>query len=284
MTIEIGEKRLDLSHPAVMAIVNVTPDSFYAGSRASGPGGLEAMVVKAARGGAAILDVGGYSSRPGAADVPAGEETERVLRGVEAAVRLAPQAVVSVDTFRSQVVRAVVERFGPVMVNDISGGGLDPEMIPVVAELGLPYVAMHMRGAPATMNDAPNLLYGDVAGEVLAWFAEKIAQCRRAGIRELIVDPGFGFSKDVRQNYILLKELHRLVGLGCPVLGGLSRKSMIWKPLGVDPDRALIGTAALNWELLRQGVSILRVHDVSEAVQVVKLFEIYSENDNDQRN
>lgn len=267
----------DLSSPCVMAIMNVTPDSFYPGSRVADGNSIDERVRQAVADGAAIIDIGGYSSRPGADDVSPEEELRRVSEGVEAVRRLAPDMKVSVDTFRASVVEGVVSRFGKVIVNDISAGELDPQMIAAVARLDLPYIAMHMKGDPKTMQSLTG--YGrDITTEVVDYFRNRVATLQAAGIRRenIILDPGFGFAKTLEQNYVLLKGLHRLVELGFPVLAGLSRKSMIYKALGTSPDEALAGTVALDWECLRQGAVILRVHDVREAVESVRLFNIFN--------
>lgn len=269
---------LDLRTPQVMAILNVTPDSFYADSRMPELEAIEARIRAAVAEGATIIDVGGYSSRPGAAPVSPEEEWRRVEQGVEAVRRLAPGVVVSVDTFRSEVVTRVIEAFGTVIINDISAGELDPAMMTTVARHGVPYIAMHMKGDPQTMQSCTD--YCDVAAEVVAYFKQKISQLEAAGIRgdRIILDPGFGFAKTTEQNYTLLAGLDRLCALGYPVLAGVSRKSMIWRTLDVTPAESLAGTIALGWECLRQGASILRVHDVCEAVDTVMIFKMYRQN------
>lgn len=264
---------LDLSRPRVMAILNVTPDSFYAGSRSFTNEEIRRRLTEILDQGAYMVDVGGYSSRPGAEDVDPQEEFQRLARALEQVRRLAPELPVSVDTFRAEVVERVVAEFGPVVVNDISGGLLDPRLVEVAARHELPYVAMHMRGTPQTMQQFTH--YRDVAAEVTEWFRGRIEELRERGIRQLILDPGFGFAKTTEQNFELLAGLHRLVELGCPVLSALSRKSMIYKTLGCTPEEALAGTTALNWESLRQGARLLRVHDVAAATDVVRIFEKY---------
>ena len=270
---------LDLSSPRVMAIVNVTPDSFYAGSRTPDAAAVECRIREAVAEGADILDVGGYSSRPGADEVSVEEEWRRVALGVEVARRVAPGAPVSVDTFRSEVVERAVAEFGPVTVNDISAGELDPQMLDVVARYGVPYIAMHMKGDPQTMQSLTEYRR-DITTEVVSYFRERVERFLAAGIRRerIILDPGFGFAKTVDQNYELLSGLHRLCELGFPVLAGLSRKSMIYKALDTTPEESLAGTVALDWECLRQGARILRVHDVREAADTVRLFRIYEQN------
>jgi dihydropteroate synthase len=272
-TINVGGKLVDLSTPVVMAIVNATPDSFYAGSRNTTREQLRSRVAQAMEDGAGILDVGGYSSRPGAAEVSPGEEYRRVAEAREVIREVAPEAIVSVDTFRAEVAERVVDTFGAVIVNDISSGELDPAMIPTVARLKVPYIAMHMRGTPATMSSLTE--YDDVTAEVLRYFSHRVDAWVQAGVNDIIVDPGFGFAKTTEQNFELLAHLSELRILGRPVLAGVSRKTMIWKTLGIDPSEALNGTTALNWECLRQGANILRVHDVKEAVEVVKLYEAF---------
>lgn len=270
---------INFSEPQVMAILNVTPDSFYAGSRMPEAADVECRVREAVAGGASIIDVGGYSSRPGADEVPADEEWRRVALGVGAVRRLAPGMAVSVDTFRSDIAARAVEMFGPLILNDISAGELDPEMPAVAAEYGVPYIAMHMKGDPKTMQSL-TAYRRDITAEVVAYFEAKVAQLAVAGIRRenLILDPGFGFAKTMEQNYELLAGLDRLCALGYPVLAGVSRKSMIYRALGTTPGEALAGTVALGWECLRRGATILRVHDVREAADTVKLFNIYKQN------
>lgn len=267
---------LDFSVPQVMAIVNITPDSFFGGSRTFEADAVARRVETALREGAAMLDIGGYSSRPGADEVPEEEEWRRVAMGLEIVRRTAPQVPVSVDTFRSGIVERVVERFGPVAVNDISAGVLDERMLPTVARYGVPYIAMHMRGTPQTMQSMTGYRRGIVA-ETVDYFRRRISDMLQAGIRRenIVLDPGFGFAKTLEQNYRLLAGLHRVCELGFPVLAGVSRKSMIWRALDSTPADALAGTVALQWECLRQGAVVLRVHDVREAVDTVRLFEIY---------
>ena len=269
----------DFSQPRVMAILNVTPDSFFAGSRMPDAPHVERRVREAVAEGASIINVGGYSSRPGADEVPPGEEWRRVELGVEAVRRLAPGMAVSVDTFRSEVAARAIERFGPLIINDISAGELDPAMPAVAAKYGVPYIAMHMKGDPKTMQSLTDYKR-DITAEVVAYFEARVAALLAAGIarEHLVLDPGFGFAKTTEQNYELLAGLHRLCALGYPVLAGLSRKSMIYRVLGVTPAQSLAGTVALGWECLRQGAAILRVHDVREAVDTVRIFNAYVQN------
>ena len=272
-TLNIGGRLVDLSTPVVMAIVNVTPDSFFAGSRHTTEEQVCGRVAEAVGEGAHWLDVGGYSSRPGAADVSPEEEYRRVAVAMRVIREHHPEAIVSVDTFRASVVERVVHEFGAVVVNDISAGELDPEMIPTAARLKMPYLAMHMRGTPKTMQALTD--YDDVTAEIVRYFSHKVDELVRAGINDILLDPGFGFAKTVEQNFELLGRMSDLQALGRPVLAGLSRKTMVWKTLGIEPTDALNGTTALHWECLRQGAAILRVHDVREAVEVVKLFTAF---------
>jgi dihydropteroate synthase len=255
-----------------MGIINVTPDSFYAGSRESEKEGLirkaEQMIVE----GADILDIGGQSTRPGSSRISEDEEYQRVLPAIEAIHSRFPEIVISIDTFYSSVAKAAVEA-GATMVNDISAGHLDEMMIPTVAALGVPFVIMHMKGDPQTMKDLCQ--YDDVSAEVLDALAKKVFQCREAGIKDVIVDPGFGFAKNTSQNFRLLADLASLKMTGCPVLAGLSRKSMVYKTLGISPEESLNGTIALNTLALEHGADILRVHDVREAVALIKLMDAY---------
>ena len=274
---KLNNKHIDLSTPRVMTIVNVTPDSFYGGSRSFTEEEIERHVVRAIEEGADMLDVGGYSSRPNADDVAVDEEIARVGRAMKVIRRVCPEMVVSIDTFRAEVVRRIVTEWGDCIVNDISAGALDPDMITTVARLGLPYVAMHMRGKPTTMQSMTD--YSDIVEEVRAYFVQKINDLRKAGIENIVIDPGFGFAKTLEQNYQLMNGLHRLGDLGAPMLVGISRKSMIYKLLGSTPAEALNGTTALHLEALRQGAKILRVHDTREAVEVVKIYNQLNKSD-----
>lgn len=272
---KVGDKELDLRTPVVMSIINVTPDSFFSGSRLATDDDIARAVDRAVADGASILDVGGYSSRPGAADVSPDEEFGRVSRALAVIAERYPDMVVSVDTFRAGVARRCIDVFGPCIVNDISAGGLDAGMYATVAEYGVPYIAMHMRANPATMQEHTE--YDDVTEDVKAFFAARISEMKAAGIKDcnIILDPGFGFAKTTAQNYQLMRRMDELTAFGYPVLSGISRKSMIYKVLGVEPADALAGTVALNWESLVKGASILRVHDTREAAEVVRLFEYY---------
>ncbi len=265
------EINLDFSRRQVMTIVNVTPDSFFAGSRTPDWLDVERRVREAVEAGASVIDVGGYSSRPGADEVSPEEEWRRVDLGVGAVRSLSPDLPVSIDTFRSSVAARTIHKYGKVIINDISAGELDPLIVDVAAEHDVPYVAMHMKGDPRTMQSMTD--YRDIVAEVVDYFRERTAQLRERGVRRIVVDPGFGFAKTLEQNYELLRGLHRLAELGYPVLAGVSRKSMIYKLLGTTAAEALNGTTALHWECLRQGAVILRAHDTREAVEVVRMFD-----------
>ena len=272
----LNNKHIDLSVPRVMTIVNVTPDSFYDGSRTFTEEEIEHHIARAIEEGADMLDIGGYSSRPNADEVTIDEEIARVGRAMKVIRRVCPEMVVSIDTFRAEVVRRIVTEWGDCIVNDISAGELDPEMITTVARLGLPYVAMHMRGTPTTMQSMTD--YSDIVEEVRTYFVQKLSELRAAGIEDIVIDPGFGFAKTLEQNYQLMNGLHRLGDLGAPMLVGISRKSMIYKLLDTTPAEALNGTTALHLETLRQGAKILRVHDTCEAVEVIKIYNQLNKN------
>ena len=269
IAMRLGNRELDLSQPRVMTIINVTDDSFFEHSRTDDAQSIAERVRKAHSEGAEIFDIGGYSSRPGARELTVDEEWSRVRLGLQIVRREVPEAFVSIDTFRAEVVRRAVEEFGPLIGNDISAGELDAEMWDVVAKYRLPYVAMHMRGTPQT--DYPN----GVVNEVCDYFAKRVELLKSRGVENIILDPGFGFAKTLEQNYELLAGLDRLCAMGYPVLAGVSRKSMIYKLLDITPADALNGTTALHWEALRQGATILRVHDAREATEVIKIYNTY---------
>lgn len=260
----------------IMAIVNVTDNSFYSASRTTTVEAIQSRIAQVVAEGATIVDIGGCSSRPGAEVVPLETEWQRVDIGVGAARRVAPHIAVSVDTFRAEIVRRVVAKYGAVIVNDITAGEGDGDMLDTVAAANLPYIAMHMRGTSQSMQSLTN--YTDVAAEVADYLLARAAEAERRGVarNNIILDPGFGFAKSVEQNYSLLASLSTLCKAGYAVLAGLSRKSMIYKVADSTPEQSLAGTLALNWEALRQGATILRVHDVAEAVQIAKIFRVYS--------
>ena len=267
----LGNNSIDFFQPQVMAIVNVTDDSFYDGCRAIDEKAIAQRVREVIREGATIVDVGGYSSRPGAVDITIEQEWQRVRMGLRAVREVSRDVVVSVDTFRAEVAKRAIEEFGWLIINDISAGELSPEIVDVVAEADVPYIAMHMKGTPQTMQQMTSY-EGGVVVAVKTYFEQRVEQLKARGVKQIILDPGFGFAKSVEQNYELLADLSQLCSMGYPVLAGLSRKSMIYKPLGVTPKESLAGTVALNWEALRQGATILRVHDVQEAVDAVRLY------------
>lgn len=267
----LSGRELDLSVPQVMAILNVTDDSFYAGSRKMEERAISERVVQAIEEGATIIDVGGYSTRPGAKDISLEEEWQRVERGLKCIRDISEDIAISVDTFRSGVVERAVALVGGIIVNDISAGEADTRMVDVVAHHKLPYIAMHMRGTPQTMQSMTQYEEG-ICESVCRYFTQHVEYLRQRGVNDIILDPGFGFAKSVEQNFELLGGLSSLSALGYPVLAGLSRKSMIYRALDITPEESLAGTVALNWEALRQGASILRVHDVREARQVIELY------------
>ena len=269
--LNVNGRLLDLSTPCVMGILNLTPDSFYAHSRMETDEAIAARTHQIVDEGAGIVDVGAYSSRPGAADVSAGEEMARLRRGLEIIRREVPEAVVSVDTFRADVARMCVEEYGVAIVNDISAGELDKDMFATVAELRVPYVMMHMLGRPQDMQQAPH--YDNVVREVFLYFARKVQQLRDMGAYDLVLDPGFGFGKTLEHNYELMARLEEFSVFELPLLVGISRKSMIYKLLGISPEEALNGTTVLHTIALQKGADILRVHDVRQAVEAVRIVE-----------
>jgi len=267
-SLNLGGKLFTMSQPQVMGILNSTPDSFYAGSRLSLTDNYLSVAEKMILDGLSMLDIGGYSSRPGAENISPAEELNRVVPVISSLRKTFPEIILSVDTFRAEVAQAAVEH-GADMINDISGGSLDDQMFETVAKLGCPYILMHMRGTPQTMQTVTH--YDHLFGEMMVYFSERIQILRSMGVKDIIIDPGFGFAKTAQQSLELVKRLADFHVLGCPILGGVSRKSMIYKTLNTTAEEALNGTTVLNTLLLTQGVSILRVHDVKEAVQVVKL-------------
>ena len=268
-TFQIKGCLYSLNKPKVMGILNLTPDSFFEGSRV--PTDKKSVLEEAEKKikeGADFLDLGGYSTRPGAADISIEEEIARVIPAIAEIKKNFPDTLISVDTFRSQVAKAAIEA-GAELVNDISAGNLDPEMLPLVAKLGIPYIAMHLKGTPQTMQSETT--YTDLVPDVLAYFSEKVKQFSKIGIKDVIIDPGFGFSKTREQNFELLRNLSSFKRLGLPILVGVSRKSMIYKTLEISANKALNGTTALNMFALLQGADILRVHDVKEAKETIEL-------------
>ena len=274
-TINCRGRLIDLNRPKVMAIVNVTPDSFYSGSRCPSTDEALARAEEALVQGADILDLGAYSTRPGAAEVPAEEEWQRLQPVVTEVRRRYPQAVISIDTFRSSVAERAVEA-GADIINDVSGGTLDDQMFATVASLQVPYVLMHMRGTPSTMQQHTN--YSNLVADVISELSRPLRRLTDMGVHDVIIDPGFGFAKTLEQNYELFAHLAEFSIFDRPVLVGISRKSMIYKLFGITPEQSLSATTALNMLALQGGASILRVHDVPEAVQVVKMWEMMNQN------
>ncbi|WP_346697288.1 dihydropteroate synthase [Barnesiella viscericola] len=269
LSLNLGGELLSLSRPLVMGILNVTPDSFYAGSRTPEREQIAARVHQMVDEGADIIDIGAYSSRPQATDITPDEEMHRLATGLEIIRRLYPQAHVSVDTFRADVAARCVREYGVQIINDISGGELDPHMFETVAELKTAYILMHMKGSPQTMMQQTH--YDHLIAEMLYYFAERIARLESLGVNDIIIDPGFGFSKTLDDNYRLMNRLDEFARIGLPLLVGISRKSMIYKLLGSTPDESLNGTTVLNTLALLGGAHILRVHDVKAAVETVNL-------------
>ena len=254
-----------------MGILNVTPDSFYDGGKYQGLDGQLHQVEKMLKEGATFIDIGGMSSRPGAGIIDEKEELERVLPAIEKINKTFPEAILSIDTLRSYVAKQAIEA-GASIINDISAGRIDPQMYETVAELGTPYILMHMQGTPQQMQQNPT--YKNVALEILDFFIAEIGKLRSLGVKDIIVDPGFGFGKTVDHNYELLQKMHVFKMLEVPILAGISRKSMICKVLKVSPTNALNGTTALHVIALQQGAKILRAHDVKEAMECIRLFGI----------
>jgi dihydropteroate synthase len=268
-TLNAGGKLIDLGEPKVMGIINLTPDSFFAGSRKQGVEEAVQQAGKMLAEGATFLDLGAYSSRPGADDISIQEETDRLLPVVEAIIETYPEAILSIDTFRSRVAEVAINA-GAHIINDISGGQLDGDMFATVARLQVPYILMHMKGTPRNMVQKAD--YEDVFGEVFDYFAGKYHQLKQLGVNDIIIDPGFGFAKKQEHSYILMNRLQEFNQLQLPLLVGVSRKKMIYKLLGVTPEESLNGTTVLNAIALTKGANILRVHDVKEAVEAVKIF------------
>jgi dihydropteroate synthase len=276
--INVGGELIDLDIPKIMGVLNITPDSFYSGSRYITDNEIVSAAAKMLEEGADFLDVGGYSSRPGAEDISSEEERKRVLKAIKLISGEFPKAIISVDTFRADIAQAAILECGARIVNDISAGESDKAMLPLIEKLNIPYIMMHMRGTPGTMQNDP--VYDDVVADILKWFSEKIVRLNEAGVKDIIIDPGFGFGKTIKHNFELLRRLDNFSIAGLPVLVGVSRKSMIWRTLEITPDESLNGTSVLNTVALMNGADILRVHDVKEAVETVRLFEKIRNNEN----
>ena len=274
--INVNGSLLDLSQPRVMGILNVTPDSFYAGSRTQTEAEIVRRVRQIVSEGAAIIDIGAYSSRPNVDNVSAREEMERLRMGLKILFEIQPDAVVSVDTFRADVARMCVEEYGVAIINDIAAGEMDANMFHTVAALNVPYIMMHMQGTPQSMQQHPH--YDNLLKEVFLYFARKVQQLRDLGVKDIILDPGFGFGKTMEHNYELLSHLEEFRIFELPLLVGVSRKSMIYRLLDITPQEALNGTTVLDTICLLKGADILRVHDVKEAVETVRIVQAMRNN------
>ena len=270
-SLNLNGRILDLTTPRVMGIINATPDSFYQGSRLPEPVQALQKAREMIAQGADILDIGAVSTRPGAKEISEEEELNRLSPVLETIRNEIPECIISVDTWRSGIARLVHERFGVDLINDISAGQLDPEMFSIVAQKNLSYVMMHMQGTPDTMQESTH--YKNVVDDLLQFFGERVHKLRKLGVNDIVVDPGFGFGKNLDQNYILLMELDAFQMLELPLMVGISRKSMIYKTLKSEPDEALNGTTAAHMAALLKGASLLRVHDVKAAVETVKIFQ-----------
>ena len=274
--INVNGSLLDLSQPRVMGILNVTHDSFYAGSRTQTEAEIVRRVRQIVSEGAAIIDIGAYSSRPNADNVSSREEMERLRMGLKILFEIQPDAVVSVDTFRADVARMCVEEYGVAIINDIAAGEMDTDMFHTVAALNVPYIMMHMQGTPQSMQQHPH--YDNLLKEVFLYFARKVQQLRDLGVKDIILDPGFGFGKTMEHNYELLSHLEEFRIFELPLLVGVSRKSMIYRLLDITPQEALNGTTVLDTICLLKGADILRVHDVKEAVETVRIVQAMRNN------
>lgn len=274
-TLNVGGKIIDVTEPKVMGILNITPDSFFSGSRLKSEKDILLQAEKMLQEGSDFLDLGAYSSRVGATDISPEEEEIRLIPAVQTITKTFPQALLSIDTFRAHIAEKAIEN-GAHIINDISGGSLDPQMFKMAGKLKVPYVLMHMKGTPQTMANLNQ--YGNMIQEISFYFSEKIEMLKSEGVKDIILDPGFGFAKNIQQNFELLEQLENFRFLGFPVLAGLSRKSMIWKSLQNSPEQALNGTTVLNTIALTNGASILRVHDVKEAKECIQLTRLLKSN------
>lgn len=274
-TLNLNGRIMDLSTPRVMGILNVTPDSFYSLSRKQNDQEIISRIEEIVREGGDIIDIGAYSSRPDATHISQEEEMERQKKGLALIREVAPHMPVSVDTFRAEIARICVEEYGAALINDISAGEMDADMFDTMSRLKVPYIMMHMQGTPQNMQQAPH--YDHLMQEVLEYFSKKKARLQAAGLKDIIIDPGFGFGKTVQHNYELLHHMDDLHILECPILVGVSRKSMIYKVLNTDPQQALNGTSVLHTIALLKGAHILRVHDVKECTEVIKLIKEYNQ-------
>ena len=270
-TLNLKGNLVSLEVPAVMGILNVTPDSFYQPSRINREKELLTKAEQMLTEGATLLDIGGYSSRPGSTEVSVEDELSRVIPAIQAILKVFPEAYLSIDTFRARVAKAAFDA-GACMINDISGGSLDEAMFDTVGDLDIPYILMHMKGSPHNMTEKTS--YTNLIKDIVLYFSEKCHQLQEKGVKDIIIDPGFGFAKTADQNYELLRNLGYFKALRLPILAGVSRKSMIYRKLEISPEEALNGTTALHIMALINGSSLLRVHDVKEAVEAVKLFKL----------
>ena len=269
--INANGRLMDLSEPQVMGILNVTPDSFYAGSHGVTEGYIIDRIHQIMNEGASIIDIGACSTRPGADEVSIEEEMSRLRMGLELIRKHRPDTIVSVDTYRADVAKMCVEEYGTAIINDISAGQMDEQMFPTIARLGIPYIIMHMKGTPKDMQVNPQ--YDHFLKEVFYYFSEKVQRLRDLGVKDIIIDPGFGFGKTLEHNYELMNHLEEFALFELPLLVGVSRKSMIYKHLGITPEEALNGTTTLNTIALLKGASILRVHDVRQAMESIKIVQ-----------
>ena len=269
--INVKGKLMDLSQPQVMGILNVTPDSFYAESRIQTEKDIILRLKQIIDEGASIVDIGAYSSRPNAQHISTEEEMERLRSCLKLVNKEYPDAIVSIDTFRADIAKMCVEEYGAAIINDISAGNMDKHMFATIAQLGVPYIIMHMKGTPQDMQTHPH--YDNLLKEVFYYFSEKVSKLRDLGVKDIILDPGFGFGKTIEHNYRLMNHLEEFSTFELPLLVGISRKSMIYKLLGTSPEEALNGTTALNTISLLKGANILRVHDVKAATEAVKIVE-----------
>lgn len=267
--INLDGKLIDFSEPVVMGIINVTPDSFYNGGKLTDEKVLLSNVEKMIKDGASFIDVGGVSTKPGAKLVSTKIELERLLPAVHAIRKNFPEIPLSIDTFRSWVAVRVIDEIGPIIVNDVSGGTLDSKMFETIGKMNVPYVLTHIQGTPQTMQENP--YYEDIIRDISTWLSERVKRLTKFGVKDVIIDPGFGFGKNIQHNYDLLNKLDSFKVFQLPVMVGLSRKSMVWKWLGTQPDGALNGTSVVNTMALLGGADILRVHDVKEAVEAIEI-------------
>ncbi|HKL31950.1 MAG TPA: dihydropteroate synthase [Tangfeifania sp.] len=270
-SINLGGELYDFSNPVIMGVINVTPDSFYNGGKMEDEKVMLSAVEKMMNDGATFIDVGAVSTRPGATMVSTKEELGRLLPAIHAIRKQFPEVPLSIDTFRSWVAVRVIDEIGPIIVNDISGGSLDSKMFETVGKMNVPYILTHILGTPRTMQEKPE--YDDVVREVSTWLSDRVKKLNKLGVKDVIIDPGFGFGKNLQHNYDLLNRLDSFKVFQLPVMVGLSRKSMIWKLLSTVPEEALNGTSVANMMALLGGADILRVHDVKEAMEAIKIFE-----------